>query len=171
MEHYRFFFFFCTSLNISFNTCLSILWTWDSPAHPKLSLLEAFICLISRSIIMDLNGSIIMSTTENFNLQIYSIFLSNMEETHILVWPLFLNCITKSNPWSFLQCYWDIYMHLDLVSKTPKCRYSKCSLKCQALWGCLINSFAPNSQPYCCHSWWLSTSLLERRWLYNCPYL
>lgn len=164
MEITGFLVFFYTSLKISFNTCPPILWTWDSPANPKLSLLEAFICLVSRSIINSVWEFQQFQITENFNL--YSVFLSTMEGTRILAWLLFLNSITKSNPWSSLQWYWAVSLHLDRVSKTPSLQVFQVqsqepgSLR-------LSNSFlcTKEDQPYCCHSWQLSTSLLERRWL------
>lgn len=108
-----------------------------------------------------------MSTTENFNTQVYSVFLSKMEDTHTLVWPLFLNSITKSNPWSLLQCCWATSMHLDAISKTPTLQVFQVQSQ-EPGSPRLSNSFlcTKQDQPYCCHSWWLSTSLLERRWLY-----
>lgn len=145
MENYRIFFFdtifFFWNLKFSFNTCPPILWTWDSPANPKLPLLEAFICLVSSSII---NKIINKYNWESPLTDLFSISLKNGRNSHPWYGPFSLTILQNQIPevcCSAIGPYLCIWM---LFQRYPFCRYFKCSLRTQAPWGCLIHSFVPN---------------------------
>lgn len=138
MEYYGNFFFFYTSLKISFNTCPPILCTWDSPANPKLSLLEAFICSVSSFIINNVYN-------REFSLpDLPSISLKKWKKLTSWHGPFSLTLLQNQIPGvscSAVEPYLCIWM---LFQRHPVCRYFKCNLKTQAPWGCLIPSFVPN---------------------------